>query len=514
MRILFVTGRLAREALREAVEAGGLRPGEYGILVADVDVAAFITSDLLGRLLEENRELVEGFDLVVVPGFTHGSLRELSKRLGVKIVKGPRFLQDIPLFLEALREGIEFSPDIPADELIVSYRDRNERELLERVRKEAWAKRIFHVGKGGSARPVSRVRPLVVAEITFALAHDPSHVVKIAKRLEEEGADVIVLGGDLQSPKPGMVAEIVGALKSGVSCPIGVDSYYPEEVESALEKDVDMIFVSREEVLRLLVDRRLMDIPLVLTPNALGASPGSIGDFDVKLEELRRRGFKKIIADPVLKPPLTGLLDSLIAYRELRSRLPDVPLLMGVGNVTEFIDADCHGVNALLASIAVEIGVEMLLMTEASAKTRGCVGELVKAVNLASMAWLERRPPKDFNLNLLYLKNKRSREKQGVLPPDAVRVGVHEPIKIDPSGFFRIWVDRVDDCIVLEHYRYGSSTPDAVLCGRDPVSLGREAVSRGLVGLSDHAVYLGSELQKAWIALKLGRDYVQDEELF
>jgi dihydropteroate synthase-like protein len=514
MRILFVTGRIAREALREAVEAGGLRPGEYGILVANVDVAAFITSDLLGRLLEENRELVRGFDLVVAPGFTRGSLRGLSERLGVKIVKGPRFLQDLPLFINALREGVEFSPDTPADELIASYRERYERGLLERVWKEAWAKRVFHVGEGESARPVSRVRPLVAAEITFALAHDPSYVVKIARRLREEGADVIVLGGDLEPPKPGRVAEIVGALRSGVSTPIGVDFYHPEEVESALEKGVDMVFVSREEVLRLLVDRGLTDIPLVLTPNALGASPGITGEFVVKLEEVRRRGFKKIIADPVLKPPLMGLLDSLIAYRELRGRLPDTPLLMGAGNVTEFIDADCHGVNALLASIAMEIGVEMLLTTEASAKTRGCVGELVKAVNLASMAWLERRPPKDFNLNLLYLKTKRSRERHGVLPADAVRVGVREPVKMDPMGFFKIWVDRADDCIVLEHYKYGSSTPDAVFCGRDPVSLGREAVSRGLVGLSDHAVYLGSELQKAWIALKLGRDYVQDEELF
>ncbi|MDH5199722.1 MAG: DUF4346 domain-containing protein, partial [Candidatus Bathyarchaeota archaeon] len=39
-------------------------------------------------------------------------------------------------------------------------------------------------------------------------------------------------------------------------------------------------------------------------------------------------------------------------------------------------------------------------------------------------------------------------------------------------------------------------------------------IRRGLVGNLDHAAYLGKELTKAGVALRLGRSYVQDEPLF
>jgi dihydropteroate synthase len=41
-----------------------------------------------------------------------------------------------------------------------------------------------------------------------------------------------------------------------------------------------------------------------------------------------------------------------------------------------------------------------------------------------------------------------------------------------------------------------------------------EIVSRGLVTRLDHAGYLGRELEKAEIAIGLGRSYSQDEPLF
>ena len=35
-----------------------------------------------------------------------------------------------------------------------------------------------------------------------------------------------------------------------------------------------------------------------------------------------------------------------------------------------------------------------------------------------------------------------------------------------------------------------------------------------MISLLDHAAYIGLELGKAFIALRTGRSYVQDEELF
>jgi dihydropteroate synthase len=39
-------------------------------------------------------------------------------------------------------------------------------------------------------------------------------------------------------------------------------------------------------------------------------------------------------------------------------------------------------------------------------------------------------------------------------------------------------------------------------------------VEMGLVSKLDHAAYLGSELAKAEIALRTGKEYIQDKELF
>ena len=41
-----------------------------------------------------------------------------------------------------------------------------------------------------------------------------------------------------------------------------------------------------------------------------------------------------------------------------------------------------------------------------------------------------------------------------------------------------------------------------------------EVLRLGLVSRLDHAAYLGGELAKAEVALRVGRDYVQDAALF
>ena len=515
MRVLFVTGRLASEMLKRVLEESGLSPGEYDVLVADIDVAAFMTATFIRRVLEPRRDIVRGFDLVVVPGFTRGDLSQVARELGVSIVKGPRFLQDIPLFIKALREGVRFSPVDPADTLLEGYRSQREKELVKRVEESSWEKRVFTIGSGPVAKPVSRVRPLVVAEVSDAVELSEEEAVTAAKRFVENGADVVVVGGEAGEDRPEKIGSILRRLRGRLGVPVGVDAYYPSEVEAAIKEGVDLVFVSNGEVLDLVRRLAPRDMPVVVTPGASKASgQSSIEGLGGLVSELRREGFAKVIADPVLHPPLMGLLESIKSYIDFRERFPDTPLMMGVGNVTEFIDADCHGVNAVLASIAVELGVELLLTTEGSTKTRGCVGELAKAVRLASMARYEGKPPKDYSVNLLYLKSKRSREARGTLPVNVVTVGLLEPVRLDPRGFFKVWVDREHGCIVVEHYKTGESGPDHVFCGREPVSIGREIARRGLIELLDHAIYLGSELQKAWIALKTGKDYVQDEDLF
>ncbi|HAJ71219.1 MAG TPA: dihydropteroate synthase, partial [Methylophilaceae bacterium] len=52
---------------------------------------------------------------------------------------------------------------------------------------------------------------------------------------------------------------------------------------------------------------------------------------------------RPFIADPILDPIHFGFTDSIIRYRRLRKKYASIPIMMGVGNLTELTDADTTG---------------------------------------------------------------------------------------------------------------------------------------------------------------------------
>ena len=54
---------------------------------------------------------------------------------------------------------------------------------------------------------------------------------------------------------------------------------------------------------------------------------------------------------------------------------------------------------------------------------------------------------------------------------------------------------------------------ETVIKGKTPQEIYYTAVKKKLLTRFEHAAYLGKELEKAYLALKHGLDYVQDEEL-
>ena len=62
-------------------------------------------------------------------------------------------------------------------------------------------------------------------------------------------------------------------------------------------------------------------------------------------------------------------------YQRLRERFPEVPIMMGIGNLTELTEADTSGINALLFGIAAELNVAAVLTTQVSAHARRAVRE-------------------------------------------------------------------------------------------------------------------------------------------
>lgn len=81
---------------------------------------------------------------------------------------------------------------------------------------------------------------------------------------------------------------------------------------------------------------------------------------------------------------------------------------------------------------------------------------------------------------------------------------------MDPKGYFKIFLQ--DGVIIAVLYVDGK--PDSIIKGKNAEEICNEIVRRGLVSKLSHAIYLGRELQKAETALRTGRGYVQESDLF
>ncbi|MEM3069003.1 MAG: DUF4346 domain-containing protein, partial [Nitrososphaerales archaeon] len=238
------------------------------------------------------------------------------------------------------------------------------------------------------------------------------------------------------------------------------------------------------------------------------------------IKKARDLGMKKIIADLILDPIISpGFLDSIVAFYDFIRKEPNIPLLMGVGNITELTDADTVGVNALLAGIASELGAGILLTTEVSNKAKGSVRELSLASKMMFLAKKRSSVPKDMALDLMIMKDKKSREEpydrrfeEGVKIVESKKVRMR---RLDPKGSFKILLDRDENKIVALYYpSYKADKHSLIIKGKNAEDIYRTIIDLGLVSLHDHAAYLGSELQKAQIALDTGKSYLQDMPLF
>ncbi len=78
----------------------------------------------------------------------------------------------------------------------------------------------------------------------------------------------------------------------------------------------------------------------------------------------------------------------------------------------------------------------------------------------------------------------------------------------DPVGNFLIEIQ--DGNIVVSRTTPGSGEIVACYSGKDPLRLSREICANSPAIQADHAAYLGIELQKAWLAIREGLNYVQD----
>jgi len=159
MKILLVTGRLAEDQVRAFA-------GEADVLVADTDVAAFITPQMLFQAAPH------GYDLILIPGAVTADFREAEKALGSPIRLGPKHAADLGEVLRLIeKEELELSRTIPACQLLLG--EMRERALRDIEMLEAQAEAFLQIGRvkiGGSSRMK------VLAEVVDATRLPPGAV--------------------------------------------------------------------------------------------------------------------------------------------------------------------------------------------------------------------------------------------------------------------------------------------------------------------------------------------------
>lgn len=348
----------------------------------------------------------------------------------------------------------------------------------------------------------------VLAEVVDATILKEEELIRRIQYFLGKGADMIDLGVSLDSDRK----DIIRAVETARSCcdaPISIDTLNQDAIQAGVSAGVDLVLSLDSKGIEAIGGYLSgAGVATVVIPEP----EGGLESLMANLERAREAGISKVIADPILEPIGQGLAMSLAAYYDFRQLDRETPLFFGAGNVTELLDADTVGVNALLAGIAMELHVSILFTPEYSDKARGSVFELKRAAQMMVLARYRDTSPKDLGLDLLLLKEKRRRIEEE-MPRDALEARPRRGWTLDPLGCFKIAItrERVEGGRVLGG-KIVARYKQATIVGSTAKEVLDSVLRMGLVSRLDHAAYLGRELMKAELALKFGRSYAQDDD--
>jgi len=438
-RIHFVTGRLAEHSLRQVLDGLAARVGFAAtVQVMNITVAALMTTEWIARRLE----VPAGTTRIVIPGGCRGPLDAIRAVTAVPVDRGP----------EDLRRLDEFF-------------GQRSRDLAD---------------YGGHDIEI-------LAEINHAPRLQQADILAEARRLRDDGADIIDVGCD-----PGGVWHGVGdAVRMLVAegFRVSIDSFEPREVAAAAAAGATLVLSVNSSNVAAAAD---WGCEVVVVPDV----PATLEGFDDTIDRLARAGVRMRL-DPVLEPIGFGFAASLGRYLDVRRRHPDAEMMMGIGNLTELTDVDSAGVNTLLLGFCQETGIRSVLTTQVIHWARNSVRECDLARALVHHAVTRRTLPKHVEPRLVTLRSGRP-QAHGQEVLDRLARAIRDPN-------FRIVAERGLIHLVGAGLHLES---------RDPFALFEALAAAGRADVDpSHAFYLGYEMAKAVTALTLDKDYRQDQAL-
>ncbi|MDB5955959.1 DUF6513 domain-containing protein [Ramlibacter sp.] len=435
--IVFLTGRLAEPALRRVLSQiappDGDAPFRWEVREIGLQVAALMTADMIRRRVV----LPLAADRILVPGRCRGDVAALSEHFGIPVQRGPEELKDLPQFF---------------------------RRKAQPVSLDAYGIAIF-------AEIVDAPRLTVAAIVQRALAY------------AADGANVIDLGGLPDTPFLHLEESVRALKQEGLQ--VSVDSLDSDELLRGGRAGADYL-------LSLTLDTLWIAQEVASTPVLIARTPQDEASLWSAVESMQASG-RPFLADAILDPIPYGLLASLVRYHRLRERFPDVAIMMGVGNLTELVEADTTGINALLLGIAAELGAAAVLTTQVSPHTRRAVREADWARRIMHAAVSQQMLPKGLSDQLMTV------HARSPFPDAPEEIAALAREVRDPN--FRVQVSQQG---VHVYNREG------LRIAQDPFELWPQLRLENDAG---HAFYLGVETARAQIAWQLGKRYVQDQPL-
>ena len=437
--IHFVTGKLAATALRAQVEPLARKLDfHFSIDVLPITVAALMTPRWVARHWQIPAEATR----VILPGYCGGELDELQAATSASVERGPRDLRNLPQ----------------------------------------------HFGRSEAARhDYGRHDIQILAEINHAPRLPVDEVVRIARQLVADGADLVDVGCDPGGPWSG-VGDCVRQLRdAGIR--VSIDSLNPQEIAPAVQAGAELVLSVNSTNREFAPD---WGCEVVVIPD----DPATLGGFEETIEFLEQRGVRYRL-DPILEPIGCGFAASLGRYLDVRRRFPTAEIMMGIGNITELTDADSCGLNTLLLGFCQETGIRSVLTTQVINWARTSVRECDLARRLVHYSIRQHTPPKHLAPELVLLRD--------TLVPEFGAQFLDDLAGQIRDSNYRLFAERDEVHLIGAGFH---------LADRDPFVLFEKLQATGAKNVDpSHAFYLGYEMAKAVTALTLGKEYRQDEAL-